>query len=626
MAGWNFPLNNGGQISGFNDPGIETFRGKPFESLAREIIQNSCDAKLEGTEEPVEVHFELHNIDSNLLPGREELTAVFESCKRYWHDNENAAEFFENGRKLLNSPRIPVLKISDYNTSGLTESKEKRGKWNALIKSVGVSNKDSESGGSFGIGKHAPFACSRLRTIFYGTKDKENCKAFQGVAKLATHNDTNDRETQGTGYFGITEGNLPIHDFDSVDSIFRREVTGTDLFIAGFNSAKNWHADIIRSVLDNFFVAILQHRLIVKVQDVRIDASTLPTLLEEYIDAKKKYFAFNYYEVLTSSDSVHIKKDFNDMGELELYLLKRKDLHKKVAMVRSTGMKIFDKDRFTAHFAFAGVLLTNGRELNKFLRSLEPPAHDKWEHSRHKEKTKAQKQLREIYDWIKGQIRALTANEESIKLEVGGMSQFLPDDLDNNPLVNQDPQGEGVKKYAREFEFKPVMRKLISKSDVAGAEVAAARDGKTGTDTGNEGKNETKDSKEEEKKDTRDDQERRQTLDPPITAGNDSPKRKTGAQRISSVRSFCADPLQGAYNITYLPETSGQSYLVINIVGEDGGEAAMIASAIVKETGEVLAVSSEGKIGPVQNVKGQKNTLLVVLQEAIRCSLEVTFK
>lgn len=624
MSGWNFPLNNGGQISGFNDPGIETFRGKPFESLAREIIQNSCDAKMDGVDEPVEVHFELHNISSNLLPGRAELIRVFESCKDYWNDNEAAVEFFENGRKLLNSPRIPILKISDYNTSGLTESKEKRGKWNALIKSVGVSNKDPEAGGSFGIGKHAPFACSHLRTIFYGTKDKHDCEAFQGVAKLATHNDVYDRETQGTGYFGIKEGNLPIHDFDLVDAMFRREVTGTDLFIAGFNSAKNWQTDIIRSVLDNFFVAILQNRLIVKVQEVRIDSSTLPTLLEEYIDAKKKYFAFNYYEVLTSPDSLHVKADFHGMGELELYLLKRKDLHKKVAMVRSTGMKIFDKDRFTAHFAFAGVLLTNGLELNKFLRSLEPPAHDKWENSRHKEKTKAQKYLREIYDWIKEQIRGLTANEASIRLEVGGMSQFLPDNQ-NDPLLNQDPEGEGVKKYAREFEFKPVMRKPISKSDVAGAEVAATRADKNGADTGNEGGNESNNTKEKEPKVI--DHEGGQKQDPPsIAGGNDSPKRKTGAQKISSIRSFCSDPNKGTYNITYLPETSGKSYLEISIIGEDGGEAALISSAIMKETGETLGISSDGKIGPVQNQKGQKNTLLITLQEAIRCSLEVKFK
>ncbi len=35
--GWNFPDNNYGQIVGISEAGIETFKGSPIISLAREI-------------------------------------------------------------------------------------------------------------------------------------------------------------------------------------------------------------------------------------------------------------------------------------------------------------------------------------------------------------------------------------------------------------------------------------------------------------------------------------------------------------------------------------------------------------------------------------------------------------
>ena len=47
MIGWNFPSNNNGDINGISNAGIETFKGAPYEALAREICQNSLDAKLD---------------------------------------------------------------------------------------------------------------------------------------------------------------------------------------------------------------------------------------------------------------------------------------------------------------------------------------------------------------------------------------------------------------------------------------------------------------------------------------------------------------------------------------------------------------------------------------------------
>lgn len=45
---WRFPLNDYGQIFGIADSGVETFKGTPMKSLAREICQNSIDAGSDG--------------------------------------------------------------------------------------------------------------------------------------------------------------------------------------------------------------------------------------------------------------------------------------------------------------------------------------------------------------------------------------------------------------------------------------------------------------------------------------------------------------------------------------------------------------------------------------------------
>ena len=44
--GWYFPDNKGGQDEGFENQGINQFKMSPYGKLAREIIQNSYDAKI----------------------------------------------------------------------------------------------------------------------------------------------------------------------------------------------------------------------------------------------------------------------------------------------------------------------------------------------------------------------------------------------------------------------------------------------------------------------------------------------------------------------------------------------------------------------------------------------------
>ncbi|EHI79657.1 hypothetical protein HMPREF9093_00070, partial [Fusobacterium sp. oral taxon 370 str. F0437] len=220
---WNFPNNNDGKISGISEAGIETFRGDLLKSLAKEICQNSLDAIAESKDK-VLVEFELYELpfknDERIIGLKE----YFKLAKEYWQENEKTIRILEKAEKNFERDRIRILRISDYNTTGLIGSdKKKNSTWNNLVKSSGVSDKTGSSGGSYGIGKSAPFACSDLRTVFYNTLDINGLKAFQGVANLVSFEKEKDKTTQGTGYYGNSEDNTAIRNMEFFASYVRKE-------------------------------------------------------------------------------------------------------------------------------------------------------------------------------------------------------------------------------------------------------------------------------------------------------------------------------------------------------------------------------------------------------------------
>ena len=64
-VGWRFPPLSGGTRQGYTNNDIEVFKGQELiDNLAREICQNSLDARIEHSKEPVRMVFELrHSIE-----------------------------------------------------------------------------------------------------------------------------------------------------------------------------------------------------------------------------------------------------------------------------------------------------------------------------------------------------------------------------------------------------------------------------------------------------------------------------------------------------------------------------------------------------------------------------------
>jgi hypothetical protein len=191
-VGWEFPVDGGDQWQGFNDPGIEHFRGNPFGSLARELIQNSLDAP-SGT--PVFVSFELKEMASAEIPNVEQLKDAIKRCaEAEGNDGKKAKDFFTTAQKLLAAKKLAVLTIAEANTIGIRGPCRNGTPYFAFMKATGQSKKEMREGdtglGSYGIGKFAPFAVSNLRTIFVSTvyQDGKSYKQFtQGKALLTSH-------------------------------------------------------------------------------------------------------------------------------------------------------------------------------------------------------------------------------------------------------------------------------------------------------------------------------------------------------------------------------------------------------------------------------------------------------
>ncbi|WP_304180470.1 hypothetical protein [Leptotrichia trevisanii] len=269
---------------------------------------------------PVGVEFFKLEIETKKIPGYEKLRNALKRCL-FSSSDEKARKFFENACEKIEKGKITVLRISDFNTTGLLGSKSTSTKitpWLSLIKSSGISNKTGMSGGSYGIGKSAPFACSELRTIFYTTYDTEGVLATQGVERLISfliENDENDKFTQGIGYYGYTDKNTPIFEGIVLDENFRRKgQTGTDLYIIGFLENKNWEEELVVAILDNFLISIYKRNLIVKInQNVFSQKTLLKNIIDYGINKKKKYQSiWDYYRVLKATDSNEVSAENNE--------------------------------------------------------------------------------------------------------------------------------------------------------------------------------------------------------------------------------------------------------------------------------------------------------------------------
>lgn len=488
-----------------------------MDSLAREICQNSLDARRRDlpADEPVRVEFRLVEIRKDdhhdVFGGYEE---ALRGAHEYWKGRDNGAnevDFIEQAQEPLRHDTVPVLVMGDYGTTGLVGSEDNTGFWSALVNTEGVSGKqDESSGGSFGIGKNAPFAYTSLNLVFYNTFATDGARALQGVTHLVTtqlERDGKPVKASDTGKFLCMLDDYdyrPIQPGDECSlfdsDLFNRNEYGTDVAVFGFKTEQygDWERQIAIALLKNFLLAIKDGNLVAEVSSDRaryvVDKEHLePMLFEEFAGEHDLTDTRQAYETVVRAlrpddkTALHFDKKIKEEDDLSIYIRYDDECEKRLSRYRSAGMLINTDDKWVRpHFCAVVVVNDVGTgKLNKLLRDAEPPQHNEWrgrnatEPSRQGQVTRALREIRRRIEMLMN-VFDLAMSRDFID---AGIGSYLPDSSEQ-----PGPDGEGDElrtglEITEIAKASPTGRKIVtyeSGADATGtrADIAAHKQGK----------------------------------------------------------------------------------------------------------------------------------------------------
>lgn len=516
--GWQHPVDESDQWDGFNEPGIAHFAGSPIRHLAREVNQNALDAADIGI---VEVRIRLHEVEVTSIPNLAELKANLISChKAALQESKKAEIFFEVAKAELDKHKISVLEISDYHTHGMKGPSANGTPFFAFMKAKGQSRKDNDTAtGSYGIGKFAPYAVSKIRTIFISTVYQENSGTYtqltQGKSILMSH-DRDGKRKQGVGFWGVRGKCQPVAGVSpDLPNWLQRANTeeelsiskGSKLTVLGFDAAPNWQAHLAVSVAENFFGAISDGKLRIEVDNkYTLDQNTIHEFFEdddiraliknlkdedepEQYDNSRNYLAAHHggIEVVTE------ETEQRELGLCQIKILLGENLPKKVCVLRN-GMFITDRlnrlKMFSDFKDFVAVFHCQSTKGNELLRSMEPPRHDNFEPAllpTKEERKRGKKALEDLADWVKEMLKKHAKDPVSEVTVIDELKDFFGDEGDGNDGKGTEeinPYGEVI------IRAKPIRtrvkagEKVVDGSDSGDGEGGEGGGGGTGAGGG----------------------------------------------------------------------------------------------------------------------------------------------
>lgn len=474
---WDNGFLSSGNREGMNRPAIALFHSVgSLRSLAREVIQNSMDAKDKSLPDstPVKVEFNLWNLKTNDYTPFREFKDVIKNSIEFWKNdplkNDDIEEFIKASQECFEADEIPVLLIRDYNTIGLTKATDNNqsiSRFDVLANTEGIHVNDTEdSSGSYGLGKNAPFLFSIPNMVFYSTLDKNGWRGFQGVCqfvnslrkhpfldKMVPTNPLG-KYLMVTDSFVAGEPILPEDHCDLAEAEpFKRDKAGTDVAIIGFDIAqysspgqKNWHKLLAFSVIQNFLMAIYWGKLEVTIKapdedNIEINAQTLQRLLFEWLDAEWDTddshgvpldVLREIYETVT--DGNKIEESIAEEKDLSIWVKQNESYEGKDVFFRN-GMFIMSQNEVKGYCIVASVNRIGHLLLAKTLMRAEPPSHDNWNKKYVIGKGKEDKQVRKLakdyINKIADVIRQLVfklQNADITQMQLdSGIGNYLPD-------------------------------------------------------------------------------------------------------------------------------------------------------------------------------------------------------
>jgi len=413
------------------DPAQQYFEGSHADhAVVRETVQNTLDNPGKNAEGPIRMEFELATMQTAEIPGIEQLRNHLDSVAAQTK-KQQGHERIVRAAVHAKLDVIPVLRISDYNTTGLTGRETitaEESPLSRLTRAQGGSN-DDERGGSFGIGSAAGPSASSLCTVFYTSMPEDTGNSVMaGYSRLATH------EIDGARY--RADGYFTRLDLEDDFEYFRPAIkfgpfperinVGTDIYILGYRMAdSDPELERVRdAIIDNFMAAIDRGRLvvdgIVNGNQWTLNAKTLKGF------AKRRPEAYAFYVAL--KDPEPTEGVINKVGKVKLYINIDDRLDKKLHTVtmRAPLMKIDTFKHNSISAKYAAVLMCETAEGNKYLRGLEPPQHHCWDAARDSEYGKSV--IDNLKTFVRNSLKERVAEEIGDLVEIDGLSRFLPTD------------------------------------------------------------------------------------------------------------------------------------------------------------------------------------------------------
>ena len=392
---WKFSSIPGIEESTFNKV-LEKFYDLGISGLVRENVQNSLDGKLPGSNEAVIVTIKTGKINKEFIPGLEDIKERI-ACLQ--GRNSYTKETVEHMQNKMNAEEVDYISFEDSNTKGLTgakngQSDSKKDTWGIYAYNKGVHSEEEDSaveksrGGSHGIGKIASNAASELHMMYFANCDAEGNKHLGGTVQLIEHK-YKDNYYRSTGYFTdikhIDQNKTKFYPYENTfNEVFEKNTRGLKIIIPFLREQFNNEKEIIKSICDSFFIAILEKKLEVVVNDKIINSKTI----EKYIKNKDYYiqevseikdeFTPLYLNTYKNIEAREIQiQDTKDKYNFKLYFNYDEEIPKgRVAIIRTIGMKIEDKKvKGNVNKPFNAVLIPESTKEDAFLKSLENESH-----------------------------------------------------------------------------------------------------------------------------------------------------------------------------------------------------------------------------------------------------------
>ena len=427
---WKFSAIPGIEESTFNKV-LERFYDLGIAGLVRENIQNSLDGKIPGETKPVIVTIRTGKVNKKDIPGLDDIKERIECLVGH---NSYTKETISHMKNKMNQGEVDFISFEDYNTKGLRGAKNGQSykaedTWGIYAYNKGVHSEEEDSslekarGGSHGIGKIASNAASELHMMYFANCDEEGNKHLGGTVQLVEHK-YKDKYYRSTGYFTdikkIENNEERFYPYENTfNEIFSKNTRGLKIIIPFLREQFNNEVDIIKSICDSFFIAILENKLEVIVNDKNINSKTIKKYIndkkyyiQEISEIKEEFTPLYLNTYLTNKPSLIKIKDYDKEYSFKLYFDYNEAITKgRMAIVRTIGMKIEDKKiKNNVNKPFNAILIPETISEDAFLKSLENESHTQLSFEHIKDQ-KLQKNAKRFINNISKEIAKIIENE-----------------------------------------------------------------------------------------------------------------------------------------------------------------------------------------------------------------------